>query len=117
MSDYLQITSAENTEVAESPHMVSLISDMMAEIATIERDLKIAKQRKDELSAILLEQMEKRNIIKFESDQVCINYIAETDRETFNSKKFRSDNPDLYDKYVDIKPVKANVRVKIKGEK
>ena len=111
--EYLKLTT-ESGEITESPNTLKVFEGVMSQIAEMEMKLKELKASKDALSQVLLEQMEKRNIIKLETDQLRISYIAETDREQFNSKKFRSDNPDLYDKYVDIVPVKANVRIKVK---
>ena len=36
--------------------------------------------------------------------------------ETFDSKTFRKDHPDLYDEYVSISMVKASVRMKVVSE-
>ena len=111
--EYLKLTT-ESGEVNESPNTLKVFEGVMSQIAEMEIQLKELKASKEALAQVLLEQMEQRNIIKLETDQLRISYIAETDREQFNSKKFRADNPDLYDKYVDIVPVKANVRIKVK---
>ena len=58
--------------------------------------------------------MEQYGLVKIETPSFLINYIAQTDRETFDSKKFKADNPDLYDEYIRITPVKASVRIKLK---
>lgn len=71
------------------------------------------KQYQDELKADLLKAMEENGVYKIESDDMTITYIAPTDREYFNGKKLKSDNPDLYDEYVEIRPVKASLRVKL----
>ena len=58
--------------------------------------------------------MEKRNIIKLETDDLSINYIASTDRETFDSKTFRAEHEDLYNEYIKMTPVKSSIRIKVK---
>lgn len=83
-------------------------------IVSIEKRMKKLKEQQDELKAALLHEMEARNIIKLETDKMVISYVAPTDRESFDSKKFREDNPDLYDEYVKISPVKSSVRIKVK---
>lgn len=63
---------------------------------------------------MLLKEMEDKNILKIDTDTLNINYIAQSERETFDSKRFREDNPDLYDEYVKFSPVKSSIRVKVK---
>lgn len=83
-------------------------------IVKIEKQMAKLKAEQDALRKMLLDEMEKRNLIKVETDKLVISYVAPTDRESFDSKQFRTDNPDLYDKYVKISPVKSSVRVKVK---
>ena len=86
-------------------------------LAEFERQVKEIKAKEDELKQRILEEMESNGILKIETDDLVISYVAPTSRETFDSKSFRKDNPDLYDNYVSISPVKASVRMKLKGVK
>ena len=61
---------------------------------------------------ILKEQIDKK--LKDEIVGLEVTYIAPSDRESFDSKKLREDNPDLYDEYVKMNPVKSSVRIKLK---
>ena len=45
-----------------------------------------------------------------ESNGVRYTYIPETSRETFNTKDFKAENPDLYKQYVKISSVKESLR-------
>ena len=83
-------------------------------LAKFERQAKEIKAKQDELKQRILEEMEAQGIIKVETDDITITYVAPTSRETFDSKKFRKDNPDLYDEYVSINSVKASIRMKVK---
>ena len=83
-------------------------------IVRFETAMKRLKEQEDELKQAILAEMEAKNIIKLETDELAINYIATTDRETFDSKTFRSEHADLYDEYVKLTPVKASIRVKVK---
>ena len=85
-----------------------------AKIVEFERQLKQIKAEEDKLKAALIEEMEKNGLLKVENDDIAITYVAATDRETFDGKKFKADNPDLYDEYVRMTPVKASVRIKVK---
>ena len=83
-------------------------------IIDIDRQEKAIKKAKEEIWNALKEEMEKKGIKKIESDELLINYISSTDRETFDKKAFQKEHADLYDEYVEMKPVKASIRVKVK---
>ena len=88
--------------------------EFMAHMLDVKDQLKKLKEIDDANNEMLLEAMEKHHLIKFENDAILVNYIAPTDRETFNTKKFKAQCPDVYDAYCTMKPVKASVRVKAK---
>lgn len=88
--------------------------EFMTHMLDVKDQLKMLKEIDDANNEMLLEAMEKHHLIKFENDAIVVNYIAPTDRETFNTKKFKEQCPDVYDAYCTMKPVKASVRVKAK---
>lgn len=85
-----------------------------AALAEFERQMKALKAKEDELKQRILCEMEEHGLLKIETDELTISYVAPTNRETFDSKAFRKDNPDLYDEYVKISTVSASVRLKVK---
>lgn len=91
-----------------------LDGEIASKIATYERTIKALKEEEDQLKAAILSAMEAYSVIKLETGDVAINYVAQTDRETFDSKAFKADFPDLYDGYIKMTPVKASLRVKVK---
>ena len=82
-------------------------------ITAVETQMKALKDQYDQFKSDLLSAMEQYGIVKFESENVRINYVAETTRETFDSKQFKADMPDLYDEYVKFSKVKPSVRIKV----
>ena len=88
--------------------------EVSSKLAEFEKMSKEIKAKQDELKQRILAEMEKHGILKIETDELIINYIAPSSRETFDSKTFRKDNPDLYDEYVKISTVSASVRMKVK---
>lgn len=87
-------------------------------IAEFERQLKAVKDAEEELKKAILHEMETKGIVKLEDEVngLTITYIAETHRETFDSKKFKVDNPDMYDEYIRMSPVKPSIRIKLRTE-
>ena len=83
-------------------------------IIDLDRQEKAIKKAKEEVWNALRDEMEKKGIKKIESDELLINYISSTDRETFDKKAFQKEHADLYDSYITMKPVKASIRVKVK---
>lgn len=83
-------------------------------LVEFERMAKQIKEQEDELKRQILEAMERNGIIKIDSPDLLINYISETDRETFDSKRFRAEYPELYDDFVKLSTVKPSIRIKVK---
>lgn len=85
-----------------------------AKIASLKKMQEELKNKEKELTDVLIAEMEAKNVIKIETDEMIISYIAPSDRETFDSKRFRADHADLYDDYVKMSPVKSSLRVKMR---
>lgn len=83
-------------------------------IAEFERQIKYYTEQEDLLKQAILTEMEDKGIVKVDTEELTISYIAPTDRETFDSKSFRKDHSDLYDEYIKMTPVKPSVRIKVK---
>lgn len=83
-------------------------------IAEFERQIKEIKAKEDEFKQAILEEMEAKNIIKIDTEDLMISYVAPSDRETFDSKAFKEEHQDLYDEYVKMTPVKSSIRIKVK---
>ncbi len=91
-----------------------LNSDVSQQIAEFEKAIKEMKAKEDKLKQAILEEMESKSIIKIDSDDLTISYVAPTDRETFDSKSFKAEHQDLYDEFVKMTPVKSSIRIKVK---
>lgn len=91
-----------------------LDTEVSKKVAEFEKAIKEIKEKEEELKQNILSEMENKNILKLETDDLMITYIAPAERETFDSKKFREENSDLYDEYVKFSPVKSSIRVKVK---
>lgn len=92
-----------------------LDGDTAQKIAEFEKRVKELKAKEDKLKKLILEEMEAKGIIKLNTDVLSITYVAPTDRESLDSKKLREDLPNVYDAYINIKPVKSSIRIRLKG--
>ena len=103
----MSLIKVENNTALLEPQTASAIAEY-------ERTMKVLKEKEDALKQAILAEMEAKNIIKIETEDLSISYIASTDRESFDSKAFKKDNPSLYDEYIKMTPVKASIRIKVK---
>ena len=91
-----------------------LDAETSQKIAEFERQIKDMQEKEKALKEAILEEMKQKNIIKIDTPELSITYVDETYKESFDSKLFREQNPDLYDNYVKMSPVKASLRLKVK---
>lgn len=102
-------------ELIKIENEIALLNDEISkQIAEFEAAIKEIKEKEDKLKQAILEEMEAKNILKLETDNLMISYVAPTDRETFDSKTFKTYHQDLYDEYVKMTPVKSSIRIKLK---
>ena len=87
------------------------------QIAEFERKAKEIEEAEKALREQILAEMEQKGIKSIQTEELTISFKASYDKETFQTKDFRKDNPDLYDQYVKISPVKASVSIKLKEDK
>lgn len=83
-------------------------------IAEFERQIKDIQEKEKALKEAILQEMQDKKIIKIDTPELSITYVDETYKESFDSKLFREQHPDLYDNYVKMSPVKASLRLKVK---
>lgn len=79
-----------------------------------EQEARKAKEEYEALKADLLTAMEKYNVVKIDTPEILVNYIAPSESERIDSKALKENCPDLYDEFVKFVPVKASVRIKVK---
>lgn len=102
-------------ELIKIENEMAVLDPLVSEkIADFERKIKLLKEEEDKLKQAILDEMEENQVIKLETPDLLISYVASTDRETFDSKTFKADHQDLYDSYVRMTPVKASIRIKVK---
>lgn len=92
----------------------SLPTEIISEYIALENRMKADKARMDEIKTALLTAMEENNVVKIDTNEIKVSYIAPTDRETFDSKQFKLDYPDLADSYTKLTRTSASLRVTIK---
>lgn len=91
-----------------------LSRDTVEKIAEFERVAKEIKAKQDELKAAILAEMEEKNILKLETPEMIVSYVAAYDKESLDTKAIKEELPDIYDTYAKLSPVKASIRIKLR---
>lgn len=91
-----------------------LVSDAINTIVEIEKQIKDLKALQDSYKENLLKEMEEKNVLKIDTEELLISYVTPSTRETLDSKKLKEDLPDIYDLYVKFTDVKSSLRIKVK---
>ena len=91
-----------------------LDSETSKKIAEFENLAKKVKESEEALKAAIAKEMKEKGIVKLETPELLLSRIEATTRETFDSKAFKADFPEMYDGYVKMSPVKESLRVKLK---
>lgn len=78
------------------PAMLNSVED---EIIRIEQQMKMCKERQDELKKGLYDVMEKFNVKSFRGSKVLLTRILPTKSESIDSKRLKEERPDIYKEY------------------
>lgn len=97
------LTTADEKAIA----VVRQMSDVLVEIAELQA-------KHDEFKRQLEEMFEAYGVDKWQTDAFTITRVKGSTRETFDSKRFKEDNPELYTEYVRTSEVKPSIRIKLK---
>ena len=84
------------------------------DLAEIIQQKKKLEAEEKELKVDLMEAMKKFNIKKFENDDLSVVYKAPTTRTSVDSKKLKTELPEIHAKYTKTSNVSESITVKIK---
>jgi hypothetical protein len=87
--------------------VVRQMADVLVEIAELEA-------KRDAFKKQLEEMFERFGVEKWETDHFIISRVKSYTKETFDSKKFKEDNPELAKEYIKTSKVKPSIRIKLK---
>lgn len=94
--------------------VLTKLTDIERAIIEIKTRLAQAEEQKKSLTEALYREMDERGVYKLDSPTLSITRIADTTAETFDSKAFRADHPELYGKYLRETQRKGYVKITLK---
>ena len=93
---------------------VTFSEEVCERIISLEKKAKEIKKQQDIMKNEILEAMQEYGVLKLDNEFLKIAFIPEHDKENFDSKKFKEENPDVYDMYAKISKVKPSIRITVK---
>lgn len=84
-----------------------ILEDVLLQMKALET---VVNEYRDKIRA----EMERRGILNVTAGKVTMTYVPGTIRQTFDSKSFKNDDPDLYAIYLKDTEVKPSVRITVK---
>lgn len=84
------------------------------EVAELQRQMKVAKERYDTLQYGLLKLMSENGVKTFTGSKVKLTRKLATTRRKFDEKRFASEHADLYSQYITEAPIKESILITVK---
>lgn len=103
-----------NNIIEKTGSDVTFSKEVCERIISLEKQAKEIKKQQDSMKKEILDAMQKNGVIKIDNEFLNIAFIPEHATERFDSKKFREENPDVYDLYAKISKVKPSIRITVK---
>ena len=114
MEDY---ASACEDAISEEQEMVVFKSSVLAITQTI-ANIATEKKRLEDDDKRMREELEKAmndyGVTSFENEFVKITHVDPTTKVTVDSKKLKTELPDIYEKYSKVSDVKGYVKISVK---
>lgn len=111
---YKSVITGQKYELKTNDFDLEELYDAEKLIAFYETQKAKAEKQAKKVREKIVETMLKQGITKFENENLIITYIAPTTAETFDSVRFKSEQPETYKKYVKKVDKKESVRIKLK---
>lgn len=97
------------------------MNDKLERVAQLETLIQQTKQeletRQSNLEALkvyLMNQMQEYSVKKMEGERVIITYVDACEKELFDTKRFKEDNPEVAENYIKKSQVKETIKIKLK---
>lgn len=85
------------------------------QLVLLEREIQDLTEKRNQIRDAIMKEMQDKGFYKLENDELSITYIGETERESFDSKKFKEEHRDIYKLYKKTSKVAPSIRIKLKG--
>lgn len=107
-----------NNLVVNDSGEVKLASSVKNTIFEIEKEIKYLTDLKERYKKALIKEVEARGFDKctISNELFTLSYKAPSTRESLDTKRLRTEMPDIYDEYVKISDIASSISIKLKDE-
>lgn len=84
-------------------------------IVEMEQNVKLLKEQREKFISGMYDLMEQYDIKQIDNEAYKITRVLPTTRKSFDSARFKADNPELYSEYIKESPVKGSLRITLKN--
>lgn len=89
------------------------VKEVEDEIVKIEHQVSEMKARQDLLKKGLYNLMEENNVKSFRGEKILLTRVLPTSAETFDSKRFKEDFPEMYQRYVKLSKRSGSLKITV----
>ncbi|MBO4550236.1 MAG: hypothetical protein J5733_05845 [Bacteroidaceae bacterium] len=101
-----------NDEVFDySPAFPDYITENESSLYVLGKRIKELTEEYEAIKSEVLSKMVENKDKSFDTGRVLITYVAPSERESFDSKKFKSENAELYSKYTKVSQTKESLKL------
>jgi predicted phage-related endonuclease len=100
-------------ETPTLPSMPDQYKEMQWDIRGMMEFYAEVKEKLDAIKAKLLEEMDAAEVSKWQGDILTFTRKADSSRETFDTKRFKAEHPDIYRQYTMITNTRGSVQITI----
>lgn len=115
--DYLIECDIKDEEFSIAEHFSNLpaiVAEKEQAIADIIRNIEYEKKQLEYFRQGLYDVMEQNDIKSFRGMHITLTRVLPTERETFDTRAFKKDYPQIYSEYVKKSPVKGTLKITLK---
>lgn len=109
----LQFTPSCSLPVKGGDELPSQYGEAEEAIIALETQIKALDAERKKLAEFLAEAMKEAGVKTWKSERLRLTIKDDTTRETFDSKAFKEEHPEMYGKYVKYSTVKGSLTIKI----
>lgn len=115
--DYLiecDIKDEDFNIAAQFSNLPAIVAEKEKAIADIIRNIEYEKKQLEYFRQGLYDIMEQNDIKSFRGMHIMLTRVLPTERETFDTRAFKKDYPQIYQEYVKKSPVKGTLKITLK---
>lgn len=88
--------------------------ELITAMANLEKAKKELEKKEKDMREQLLQAMEEYGVVSIDNEAFSVMYMPSSMRETFDTKRFKADHPEMALEYTKLSDVKASLRFKVK---